>query len=460
MASIRKIEGKHGTAYKITVTLGRDALDRQIRHYKTWKPEKSMTARELNRELQRVATEFEQDLMSGFQADNKQTFAEYAAYCYTIREQRGDKPQTLARVRRQTARINEYIGQIPIQEIRPKHLTELYKKFSEPGACRWKVYALPAVDFKELIPDGKTCNDFARSCGVYGNLIRRICKNQPISRQNAAIIEKSLGRKDLFKLTGAEKPLSPGTIRDYHAIIYTVLEQAYKEMIIKYNPAKRVTLPKKKRVRESKALQPEQLKAVLAALEGEPLPFRALITFFISTGCRRGEALALTWDKVDFGRREVLINQSMIYLPETGIQSGPTKTDNSRRVALPDEAIALLRKLWAEQAKDRLRLGDLLEDNNLVFPRWNGKPMNPGNVNLELTAFCDRHGLPHINPHLFRHSAASVLLSNGVDVLTVAGMLGHSDVSTTLDTYAHAIDEARHKTADCISETILHKNRA
>lgn len=460
MASIRKIEGKHGTAYKITVTLGRDALDRQIRHYKTWKPDKPMTARELNRELQRVATEFEQDLMSGFQADNKQTFAEYAAYCYTIREQRGDKPQTLARVRRQTARINEYIGQIPIQEIRPKHLTELYKKFSEPGACRWQVYALPAVDFKTLIPEGKTCNDFARSCGVYGNLIRRLCKNQPISRQNAAIIEKNLGRKDLFSLTGAEKPLSPGTIRDYHAIIYTVLEQAYKEMIIKYNPAKRVTLPKKKRVRESKALRPEQLKAVLAALEGEPLPFRALITFFISTGCRRGEALALTWDKVDFARREVLINQSMIYLPETGIQSGPTKTDNSRRVALPDETIDLLRKLWAEQAKNRLRLGDLWEDSNLVFPRWNGKPMNPGNVNLELTAFCDRHGLPHINPHLFRHSAASVLLSNGVDVLTVAGMLGHSDVSTTLDTYAHAIDEARHKTADCISETILHKNRA
>lgn len=460
MASIRKIEGKHGTAYKITVTLGRDALDRQIRHYKTWKPDKPMTARELNRELQRVATEFEQDLMSGFQADNKQTFAEYAAYCYTIREQRGDKPQTLARVRRQTARINEYIGQIPIQEIRPKHLTELYKKFSEPGACRWQVYALPAVDFKTLIPEGETCNDFARSCGVYGNLIRRLCKNQPISRQNAAIIEKNLGRKDLFSLTGAEKPLSTGTIRDYHAIIYTVLEQAYKEMIIKYNPAKRVTLPKKKRVRESKALQPEQLKAVLAALEGEPLPFRALITFFISTGCRRGEALALTWDKVDFVRREVLINQSMIYLPETGIQSGPTKTDNSRRVALPDETIDLLRKLWAEQAKNRLRLGDLWEDSNLVFPRWNGKPMNPGNVNLELTAFCDRHGLPHINPHLFRHSAASVLLSNGVDVLTVAGMLGHSDVSTTLDTYAHAIDEARHKTADCISETILHKNRA
>lgn len=460
MASIRKMEGKHGTAYKITVTLGRDALDRQIRHYKTWKPDKPMTARELNRELQRVATEFEQDLMNGFQADNRQTFAEYATYCYTLREQRGDKPQTLARVRRQTARINEYIGHIPIQEIRPKHLNELYKAFSEPGACRWKVYAMPAVDFNKLIPEGMTCNGFAKSCGVYGNLIRRLCKGQPISRQNAAIIEKHLGRKGLFKLSGDTRPLSPGTIRDYHAIISTVLEQAYKEMIIKYNPAERVTLPKKTRVRESKTLQPAQLAAVLAALEAEPLPFRALITFFISTGCRRGEALALTWDNVNFERREVLINSSLMYLPETGIKSGPTKTDNSRRVSLPDETVEILHKLWADQAITRLRLGDLWEDNNLVFPRWNGKPMNPGNVNLELTAFCDRHGLPHINPHLFRHSAASVLLSNGVDALTVAGMLGHSDVSTTLDTYAHAIDEARHKTADCISKVILHKNMA
>ena len=460
MASIRKIEGKHGTAYKITVTLGRDSLDRQIRYYKTWKPEKPMSARELNRELQRVATEFEQDLMCGFQADNRQTFAEYAAYCYEMRVQREDKPQTLARVRRQTARINEYIGQIPIQEIRPKHLNELYKRLSEPGASRWQVYALPAVDFKTLIPDGETCNDFARKCGVYGNLIRRLCKNQPITRQNAAIIEKNLGRKDLFKLTGDDKPMSPGTIRDYHAIISTVLGQAYKEMIIKYNPAERVTLPKYKRVRESKTLQPEQLKAVLTALEAEPLPFRALITLFISTGCRRGEALALTWDKIDFEKCEILIDQSMIYLPETGIQSGSTKTGNSRRVALPSEMVTLLRKLRAYQTEERLKLGDLWENHNLVFTRWNGAPRNPGNVNLDLDEFCKKHGLPHINPHLFRHSAASILLSNGVDVLTVAGMLGHSDVSTTLDTYAHAIDEAKRKTADCISDTILGKKRA
>jgi len=207
-------------------------------------------------------------------------------------------------------------------------------------------------------------------------------------------------------------------------------------------------------------LQPEQLKAVLTALEAEPLPFRALITLFISTGCRRGEALALTWEKVDFDRREILIDKSMIYLPETGIQSGTTKTGNSRKVAIPKETVELLRRLRARQAEERLKLGDLWKNSNLVFTRWDGAPMNPGTVNLELDEFCKRHDLPHINPHLFRHSAASILLSNGVDALTVAGMLGHSDVSTTLDTYAHAIDEAKRKTADCISETIFHKKNA
>lgn len=460
MASIRKIEGKRGTAYKITVTLGRDAHDRQIRHYMTWKPDPQMSAREVKRELQRVATEFEQDLMSGFQPDNKQTFAEYAAYCYMLREQRGDRPQTLERVRRQTARINEHIGRLKLQDITPKRLNELYRAFSEPGACRWHVYAVPAVDFRQFIPPGETVDGFAKRCGVYGNLYRRLLNNKPISRQNADIIEKSLGRKGLFTLEGDNRPLSSGTIRDYHGIIYTVLEQAYKEMIIKYNPAKRVTLPKRKRVRESKTLQPDQLKAVLAALEGEPLPFRALLTVFISTGCRRGEALALTWDKVDFDRREILIDRSAIYLPETGIQSGPTKTENSRSVALPAETVELLRRLWVEQTQERLKLGDLWENNNLVFTRWNGKPINPGTVNVELSEFCKRHDLPHINPHLFRHSAASILLSNGVDPLTVAGMLGHADVTTTLDTYAHVIEEAKHKTADCISETIFQKKQA
>lgn len=105
-------------------------------------------------------------------------------------------------------------------------------------------------------------------------------------------------------------------------------------------------------------------------------------------------------------------------------------------------------------------MGDLWQDNDLLFTRADGSALNPGAINLELNLFCERHGLPHLNPHLFRHSVASILLSSGVDVLTVSTMLGHADTSTTLDTYAHEIEEARRKTAECVSEVILKKKKA
>lgn len=453
MASIRKIEGKKGVTFKITVTAGTDPTGKQIRHFKTWKPEAGMTARQAQKEAERVAFEFEKEIALGFQTDTRQTFEQYAAYVYTLREMRGDKPQTLARIRRQTAHINEFIGRMRITDIRPQHINAMYKRLSEPGANRWGVFAAPAVDFKELVGSG-TYNDLAEKAGVYGRLICRLCNNQYISLKNAAIIEEHLGRKDLFRIVGNDKPLSPGAIRDYHGIVYTVLAQAEKEMLIVYNPAERVTLPPRKRVRPSRTLQPEQIRDILTALESEPLDFQALVHLFIVTGCRRGELLALTWDKIDFKKRQIFICQSMNYLPEMGVYSGPTKTESSRYVAIPAQTVELLKKYRKWQAER------LLTISGFVFTRKDGRPLNPATVNSELDKFSERHGLPHLNPHLFRHSAASILLSSGVDVLTVSKMLGHVDASTTLDTYAHEIERARQKTAECVSSVLLETKNA
>lgn len=459
MASIRKIEGKNGTAYKITVSMGRDAQDKQIRHFKTWKPERPMTARQMEKEVQRVAYEFEKEIEQGFRADNRQTFEQYSAYCYDLRVQRGDKPQTLARVKRQTARINEHIGPMKLMDIRPQHLTALYKKLSEPGQSRWLVYAAPAVDFNEL-RGSDNYNEFAEKCGVYGRLIANLCRGQQITQRNAAVIEQHLGRKDLFKIVGNDKPLSPGTIRDYHAVIHSVLAQAEKEMIVPYNAAARATLPPKKKVRQTGYLQPEEVQRVLEALELEPLDIRTMITLFLVTGCRRGEIMALRWEKVDLSARQIKIDRSLHYLSGRGVFEGTTKTENTRFVVLPKEMIDLLRKYWAWQIEHRLKMGDQWHDTGYVFTRENGTALNPETANHVLEKFCKRHDLPHIHPHTFRHTAASILLSNGVDVLTVSKMLGHADTSTTLDTYGHAIEEAKRRAAECISDTILRTKRA
>ena len=105
-------------------------------------------------------------------------------------------------------------------------------------------------------------------------------------------------------------------------------------------------------------------------------------------------------------------------------------------------------------------MGDQWQDTGYVFTRKNGAARNPEDVNSILNKLCDRHGFPHIHPHTFRHTAASIMLSNGVDVLTVSKMLGHADVSTTLDTYGHAIEEAKRRAAECIADTILRTKNA
>ena len=89
MASIKKIEGKTGTSYKITVTKGRDSSGKQIRHFKTWTPDRPMTARQMEKEVQRVAVEFEREIELGFQADNRQTFEQYANYVLDLKKRQG-----------------------------------------------------------------------------------------------------------------------------------------------------------------------------------------------------------------------------------------------------------------------------------------------------------------------------------------------------------------------------------
>ncbi len=459
MASIRKIEGKGGVAFKITVSMGRDAQDRQIRHYKTWKPDRPMTARQMEKEAQRVALEFEREITLGFQADNRQTFADYADYVYSLMEQRGDKPQTLANVGRLLARINEHIGHMKLKDIRPQHLNQLYKKFSEPGANHWRVWAAPVVDFKEIV--GKqSLRGFAKVCGVCYQQITRLLNGQHVSQKTAATIEKNLGRKDLFKIVGDDKPLASKTIRRCHSIISIVLGQAEKEMIIPYNPAKRATPPPNKATRPSECLQPEQLQDFLAAVELEPLELRTLLMLFIVTGCRRGEIFGLKWSNVDFSTGQIRIDSSLNYLPDRGIYEGGTKTSNIRYIVLPKETVALLRKYRVWQMGRRLAMGDQWIDSGYVFTADNGAAQNPVSFNGRLRNFCDRHGFPRINPHMFRHTAASLLLSNGVDVLTVAKMLGHATPTTTLNTYGHAVEEAKRKAAKCISDTILRNKQA
>lgn len=463
MASIKKIEGKTGTSYKITVTKGRDSSGKQIRHFKTWTPERPMTARQMEKEVQREALEFEREIDLGFQADDRQTFEEYAQYFIQLREQRGMAQRTIALYYDTLKLVSPDIGHMRLKDIRPQHLNALYKKLEQPGASNAWSYARPQIDFKAFLrKKGITQGKLAKDLHISHNLVERICRGERIRVKNADRISRYFDRRlaDLFTIEKSEKVLAANTIRRYHEFISVVLAQAEKEMIIPYNPASRATPPIRKRLHEPDYFQPEELYRIFEALESESIKYKTLVYLLAVTGCRRGEIIGLRWEKIDFENMQIKIDSALNYLPDGGTFDGPTKTKNTRYITLPKETVSLLQKYRAWQAEQRLKAGDQWNDSGYVFAQDDGTPMIPASFNGWLYRFSRRHNLPHIHPHAFRHTAASILISEGVDIVTVSKMLGHANTSMTTDVYSHIIEESKRKATECIADVMLRKKKA
>ena len=133
MATIEKITGKTGATYRITVSGGFDTQGKRIRHRMTYKPEPGMTARQTEKAVQRAAADFERSIEQGFALDNRQTFADYAAYVIDLKERTGTKHRTIEGYKRLLIRTNQAIGHMAIQDIRAVHLNRFYKNLAERG---------------------------------------------------------------------------------------------------------------------------------------------------------------------------------------------------------------------------------------------------------------------------------------------------------------------------------------
>lgn len=257
------------------------------------------------------------------------------------------------------------------------------------------------------------------------------------------------------KRTGGK--LSAKTVLEHHRLVSTVLEQATKEGLVPFNVARKADPPKVVH-KDVNYFQPEEIDAIRDALEEEPVKWKMIVHMLLITGARRGEILGLKWDKVDFDNNRIRICNNIQYLPGKGVYEETPKTASSiRYVSLPEETMRLLWQYKAWQSSEILRLGEYYERNNFVFSQENGKPMHPDSVTTWLARFSERHDLPHINPHAFRHTMASMLYYNGIDSVSISKRLGHAQVSTTANIYAHVMEDADRRNAEVLGEIFLKK---
>ena len=257
------------------------------------------------------------------------------------------------------------------------------------------------------------------------------------------------------------KPLSGKTILEHHRLLRAMLHKAVYWQVIVSNPAERVQPPKAKKPKR-KYYDDDQCKILLENLEQldeEEIKYKTAIILTVFTGVRLGELMGLEWNDIDFRNGIVSINRSSQYLADTGIFTKVPKTESSiREVAIPDFVISLLEeyKLWYEEQKSLY--GELWIDSNRLFVQADGKPMHPSTISKWFVKFIGQIGLPVINFHGLRHTNATLLIAQNIDVAVVAARLGHAQITTTFNFYVHPIIAHNKKAGFALENLLLSKN--
>ena len=487
MPNITKRKNKAGEtiSYRIRVARGYDSEGNKLKPYeKTWKPSPGMTEKQMEKEVQRQALLFEEQCKQGYAPDNRQTFAQYAEYVLQCKEQAGTKRRTLERYQSLLIRINAGIGHIKLAELRPQHLTAFYNQLRQAGIRAANNVASPITDFRAILEQANTTRQaLAEKSGVSPTTITSLCKGNHITAQNAAKIAAALQieEKALFSIQTDTRPLSEKTVLEHHRLISSILSQAEKEMLVPYNAAEKiVNKPKAARSHEVNYFQPEQLEQIRDALGTEPLKWQVITHLLLVTGCRRGEIMGLKWSTIDLENGIIRIENNLLYSKELGIYEDTTKTDTSTRsIRIPEETMHLLQRYRTEWEELRRTYGTAWH-GYLQIPNGNGEiksqraeflfvkdsadkagyPMHPDSPTGWLSEFSKRHNLPHINPHAFRHTLASVLCMQNVDMTTISKWLGHKNVTTTLNIYEHILEQGKEQVVECVSDVILKKHDA
>lgn len=455
MANIQRL-AKGIESYRISVSLGYDMNNKQIRKTMTWRPEPGMTPMQIEKALRRQADEFETKCQNGTLLNDSIKFYEFAEKWLEDYASKELRTKTYERYVAMLPRINKAIGNLKLSEIKTLHLHSFYKSLGEDGA-RHDIKYKCVVDFKDLLKDkGYTKAAFTGKAGVSMAVLNSVTQGKNISQESAESVSKALKTpvKKIFEPVGADKGLSGKTVLHHHRLISSVLATAVQWEVLLSNPCDRVKPPK---VEKSKQiiLQPNEAARMLDLLESEPIQYRTMLTTLLFTGLRRGELLGLEWQDIDYTAKTITVERSSLYSKEKGIFTDTTKNTTSQRtLETSDTVFALLRQYKAWQTEQRLMQGDQWQNSNRLFTSVNGKPMHPDVLTNWFSAFIARNNLPDVHIHSMRHTHASFLIAEGVPITTVAKQLGHANSYTTMLTYAHAV-ENRERIAAQTMDNIL-----
>lgn len=248
------------------------------------------------------------------------------------------------------------------------------------------------------------------------------------------------------------KQLSPLTVAYVHSVLKSALQHAVREDELPRNVARNVTTATA-RPRRVEPLTTAEARQFLQAAEGHRL--QALFELALRTGLRKGELLGLCWDDLDLKGGTASIRRTLQRTRTRGLTTLPTKTSSSeRRIALPTECIRSLERHREQQHQEQAAAGSAWPDSSYVFTTPTGQPIDPSNLTRAFTALCRQTGLRRIRFHDLRHSAATLLLEQGVELVVIKELLGHAHIGVTAAVYAHVRPRLQRQAIDTLSNAL------
>ncbi|MFE6906534.1 tyrosine-type recombinase/integrase [Streptomyces erythrochromogenes] len=235
--------------------------------------------------------------------------------------------------------------------------------------------------------------------------------------------------------TCCRKRLSPLTLSYVHSVLKSALEHAVREEEIPRNVARNVRMgtPRPRRFERLTAAEARQF---LAATSDDRL--HALFELALRTGLRKGELLGLRWEDLDLAGGTASIRLTLQRTNSSGLTALPTKTQSSeRRIALPTPCLRSLGQHRDRQRQECVAAGAGWKASGYVFTRPDGSPIDGATLTRHFNTVLLRASLRRIRFHDLRHSAATLLLEQGVELVVIKELLGHAHIGVTATVYAH-----------------------
>ncbi|MHB9939839.1 site-specific integrase [Clostridium sporogenes] len=369
-------------------------------------------------------------------------------YFYRLRHKNLSKPKDIygSTVKELDTKIKSMVNELD-------HGITNNKDFFETFLCNW-LFDVHCINVK---PSTKE-----RYEGIYRNYV----KDSPLS----TIKIKDLTSKDIQDYYNSliKKGKSVNSIKNLNKIIAPCIRYAFDNNIIIKDFSRSIVLPREKeeeKLAKVKKVQPftlEEQKKFVKAIDGHDLEMLFLTA--LNTGLRQGELLALTWKDIDFKNNTIRVNKTVKYISDVSkegrgacrmTKQTPKSESSKRTLSIPVPLTKRLKQYQLQQKELKLKMGNLYENNTLIFCNEFGRYLDSSNVRKRYKRILKDNKLKDRKFHDLRHTYATRLFELGENPKTVQTLLGHSNISITLDTYTHVLESMKKKAVSKLNDLYI-----